>query len=276
PHLAVIHSPASVAAEAVRSARTSVFFELSDIPTGKIIQVTSPLPGDGKSTISGNLAASIAQSGKKTVIIDCDLRRPQITDNFASSDRLGLTDVLDGRCEYLDAIQPTPISTLSIIPSGPIPANPAEALTLPEFGELLDTLREQYDYIVLDTPPLLLVTDPSITACHADAVLMAIKIRRKSRINAKEAVKILRGVGARLMGVVVNNSDESAKADGYQGYGYYRYGRQTSRYYKNGSKSSKKATLTGARNASRTAAVAVSGRVPGDNGVTMFDADEPS
>ncbi|MEM1228652.1 MAG: polysaccharide biosynthesis tyrosine autokinase [Planctomycetota bacterium] len=234
PHLAVVHSPASVAAEALRSCRTSLFFETAGIEGGKLIQVTSPLPGDGKSTIAGNLACSIAQSGKRTIIVDCDLRRPQLTDNFALADNMGLTDVLDGRAELSDAAHSTPLSTLDVMPSGPIPANPAEALTLPEMGELLEVLREKYDYVVLDTPPLLLVTDPSIVASMADGVVLAVKIRRKSKPNSREATKILRSVGARVLGVVVNNSDEAGKSDGYKGYGYYRYGRQTSRYYRNG------------------------------------------
>lgn len=232
PHLAVVHMPASVPAEAIRSCRTSIFFELAGINSGKIIQVTSPLPGDGKSTIAGNLACSIAQSGKRTLLIDCDLRRPQITDNFGSSDKLGLTNVLNGDCEHIEAIQDTPLATLKLMPSGPIPANPAEALTLPEMSELLDLLRDEFDYIVVDTPPLLVVTDPSILASMVDGVVMALKIRRKSKPNAKEAAGILRTVGSRVLGVVINNSDESASSDGYKGYGYYRYGTETNRYYR--------------------------------------------
>lgn len=253
--LAVVHAPASVAAEAIRSARTSVFFETANIEGGKIIQVTSPLPGDGKSTIAGNLACSIAQSGKSTVIVDCDLRRPQITENFGVTEHRGLTDILDGQCELVDGIHDTPISTLKIIPSGPIPANPAEALTLPETSSLLDMLREKFDYVIVDSPPLLLVTDPSILASYVDGVLLAIKVRRKSKPNAKEAAKILASVGANLLGVIVNNSDESGKSDGYQGHGYYRYGRQASRYRrsysnsyyssKNGSRKAGSATVLG-------------------------------
>jgi capsular exopolysaccharide synthesis family protein len=228
--LAVVHAPASVSAEAIRACRTSVFFETAGVPGGKVIQLTSPLPGDGKSTIAGNLACSIAQSGKKTIVLDCDLRRPQLTDNFATGEKLGLTDVLDGRCELSDAIHDTPIETLKIMPSGPIPANPAEALTLPDMSQLLDMLRQKFDYVILDSPPLLLVTDPSILASYVDGVLLAVKVRRKCKPNTKEAAKILKSVGANLLGVVVNNSDESGKSDGYQGHGYYRYGRQASRY----------------------------------------------
>lgn len=232
PYLAVVHQPASVPAEAIRSCRTSIFFDLSHVPGGKILQVTSPLPGDGKSTVAGNLACSIAQSGKKTLLIDCDLRRPQVTDNFDAGEKLGLIDVLNGHCEHVEAIHDTPLATLKMMPSGPIPANPAEALTLTEMGELLELLRDEYDFIIVDTPPLLVVTDPSILASMVDAVVMTLKIRRKSKPNLKEAATILRTVGARLIGVVVNNSDESGSSDGYKGYGYYRYGRHTSRYYR--------------------------------------------
>ena len=232
-HLVAVHSPASVAAEAIRTCRTSIFFETSGLEDGKVIQVTSPLPGDGKSTIAGNLACSIAQSGKPTVVVDCDLRRPQLTDNFAAGDKLGLTDALDGRCEYLDAVHDTPIHTLKVMPSGPIPANPAEALTLPEMGELLDVLRQRFDYVIVDSPPLLLVTDPSILASYCEGVILAVKVRRKSKPNTREATKILQGVGSRILGVVVNNSDEPGKSDGYRGHGYYRYARQASRYRTN-------------------------------------------
>ncbi|WP_372718896.1 polysaccharide biosynthesis tyrosine autokinase [Novipirellula sp.] len=232
PGMVVLHQPASIAAEAIRSCRTSIFFELANVDGGKVLQVTSPLPGDGKSTVAENLACSIAQSGKRVLVIDCDLRRPQITDNFAMQEKLGLSNILNGDCDPSEACHQTPLSTLHMMPSGPIPANPAEALTLPEMGELIDLLREEYDYVILDTPPLLVVTDPSITAGMADGVVMALRIRRKSKPNAKESVNILRSVGANLFGVVINNSDEAGTSDGYKGYGYYRYGRYTSRYYR--------------------------------------------
>jgi succinoglycan biosynthesis transport protein ExoP len=229
PCLAVVHSPASVAAEAIRSCRTSIFFEMAG-SGGKIIQVTSPLPGDGKSTLAGNLACSIAQSGKRVLAIDCDLRRPQLTENFALASELGLTHVLNGDCDPDEASHSTPLTNLRIMPSGRIPANPAEALTLPEMSDLLELLRDKYDFIIIDTPPLLVVTDPSITASMVDGVLMAIRVRRKSKPNARESVNILRAVGARILGVVINNSDDSSRSDGYLGYGSYRYGGYTRRY----------------------------------------------
>ncbi|MEM9646717.1 MAG: CpsD/CapB family tyrosine-protein kinase, partial [Planctomycetota bacterium] len=233
PCLAVLHSPSSVVAESIRSLRTSVFFELG-ANEGKILQVTSPLPGDGKSTVAGNLACAIAQSGKSVLAIDCDLRRPQFTDNFAMQDKLGLTNVLNGECDWHEACHTTPLAHLDVMPSGPIPANPAEALTLPEMAETLEVLRMHYDYVVVDTPPLLVVTDPSILASMADGVLMTLRVRRKSKLNAKEAVNILKSVGGNLLGTVINNSDEASSSDGYRGYGYYRYSRYAKKYYRRG------------------------------------------
>ena len=238
-HICVLHQPSSIAAEAIRSFRTSVFFETSG-RGGQVIQISSPLPGDGKSTIASNLACSIAQSGKKVIAIDCDLRRPQLTDNFAMADKNGLTNILNGECEISEATHQSPLPNLEVMPSGPIPANPAEALTLPEMRELLEVLREKYDYVILDTPPLLVVTDPSITASMVDGVVLTVRVRRKSKPNAKESMNILRGVGARVLGVVINNSDETGASDGYQGYGYYRYGRYTSRYYRGQGRDSSK------------------------------------
>ncbi len=227
--LSVVHRPSSVVAEAIRTCRTNLFFESSTSGI-KVLQVTSPLPSDGKTTVAGNLAASIAQAGKRVIIIDADLRRPQLSDNFAVEEGLGLTNVLNGDCDHIDAIHATPISNLWVMPSGPIPVNPAEALTLPEMGELLQLLREQYDYVIVDTPPLLVVTDPGIVAGLVDAVMVTVKIRRKSRSNAVEALNILRSVGANILGIVINASDESSGSDGYRGYGTYKYSRYASKY----------------------------------------------
>lgn len=227
--LAVVHRPSSMAAEATRACRTAVFFEAA-ASNAKIVQVTSPLPSDGKTTIAGNLAASIAQAGKRVLLIDADLRRPQLSDNFALSAGLGLTNVLNGDCDPIEAYHPTPVKNLFVMPSGPIPVNPAEALSLPETAEMLQWARDEFDLVIVDTPPLLVVTDASIMASLVDGVLLTVKIRRKSKVNAMEAVGILRGVSANIFGVIVNASDDGAGSDGYRGYGYYRYSRYASKY----------------------------------------------
>ena len=174
PRIAVAHQPSSVASESIRALRTSVFFELSG-PNGAIVQVTSPLPGDGKSTIAGNLACAMAQSGKRVLMVDCDLRRPQLTKDFSMSSKRGLTDVLNGGCDVEEGIHETSVANLSVMPSGPIPTNPAEALSMTEMPEMLERLRSEYDFVVVDSPPLLVVTDPSIMASMADGVVMALR-----------------------------------------------------------------------------------------------------
>ena len=146
------------------------------------------------------------------------------------ADKVGLTTLLNRECDPTEARHCTPLPTQHVMPSGPIPANPAEALTLPDMGDLLEMFRDQYDYVIVDTPPLLVVTDPGIVASLVDAVVLSIRIRRKSKPNAKESINILRAVGANVLGVVINNSDDVAASDGYRGYGYYRYGRYSKRY----------------------------------------------
>lgn len=238
PQMAVAHDPSSVAAEAIRSLRTSVFFGLPG-DGGKIVQVSSALPGEGKTVISTNLACSISQSGKRVLAIDVDLRKPRLSASFSMEEHVGLTDVLTGKCDWREACHPSGIDHLDVMPCGPIPSNPSEALTLPEMRELLELVRDHYDYILIDTPPLLVVSDPSIVATMVDTVILTMRIRRKSRPNSKEALSILRSMGANVLGVVINNSDESTVSDGYQGYGSYKYGRYTSRYA-SGKKRSKK------------------------------------
>lgn len=227
--LCVLHRPSSMAAEAVRACRTAVFFEAAN-REARVIQVTSPLPSDGKTTLAGNLAVSIAHAGKRVIIVDCDLRRPQISDNFALGEAEGLTNVLNGDCDPESVVHETPIANLCVMPSGPIPMNPAEALTLPAMHELLDWLKERFDYVIVDTPPLLVVTDPSIVASMVDGVVVTMKVRRKSKSNSREAINILRGLGANILGVVINASDDMAGSDGYKGYGYYKYSRYASKY----------------------------------------------
>lgn len=245
--LSVLHRPSSVAAEAVRACRTTIMFDAASSHS-KLIQVTSPLPSDGKTTTAGNLAVSIAQTGKRVLLVDCDLRRPQMSDNFDLGSHLGFTNILNGDCEISEGIAETKIENLHVMPSGPIPANPAEALTLPETGELFQWLREKYDYVIVDTPPLLVVTDASIIANQMDGVVLTMKIRRKSKSSAREAVSILRAIQAKVIGIVVNASDETSGSDGYRGYGSYRYSRYATKYggdSKYASASTKRAGRTG-------------------------------
>src|SRR5262249_9211999 len=154
PSLYAYHRPTSMAAEAFRGVRTALYFSM----VGKghqVIQVTSGNMGEGKTTVATNLAVSIAQSGRKVVLIDADLRRPPVHRLFRRAGGVGLTSVIVGEADLDSAVGDSGVTGLDIVPCGPRPVNPAELLSSPRFEELLDLLRTRYDFVIVDTPPLL-------------------------------------------------------------------------------------------------------------------------
>lgn len=223
PMLCTHYASNSVSAEAYRSVRTAIYFNTQGVGH-QVIQVTSPNMADGKSTLAANLAISIAQSGKKTILIDADCRRPRGHKMFNVPHETGLASVIAGQSDLATAIRPTAIPNLALLPCGPRPANPAELLTSPRFKELLDIIRAQYDYVILDTPPLLVVTDPCVVAPRVDGVIMAIRVTKNGRPFAERAKEILNSLGANVIGVVVNGL--GGQGGGRYGYGYdsYNYG----------------------------------------------------
>jgi capsular exopolysaccharide synthesis family protein len=230
PLLCTYHKSKSVQAEAYRGVRTALYFSTQG-QKHQVIQVTSPNKGDGKSTVTANLAVSIAQSGKKVLVVDADFRRPRQHKVFGLAGRVGVASVMAGEAELEAAVQPTVVDNLSVLPCGPRPANPAELLTSPRFAELLETLRGRYDFVIVDTPPLLAVSDPSVVAPRVDGVLLTIRVSKNGRPHAERAREILTGLGAKIVGVVVNGVGRWR--DGYEnaqytyGYGYgsgYHYG----------------------------------------------------
>jgi capsular exopolysaccharide synthesis family protein len=224
PVLAVILRPHSAEAEAVRGIRTQLLFSTSG-NEHQVLQVTSPNPGDGKSTLSANLAISLAKSNKRVVLVDCDFRKPRIHRMFAlPNPELGLASVVADQADLGAVIQGCEIENLSLLPCGPRPANPAELLTTPKFQEMLDDLRANYDFVILDTPPVLAVSDPAAVAPRADGVILVFRMTKDARPAAERALDDLTAVGGRILGVVVNGSTE--REMGY-GYGHsYRYGYQ--------------------------------------------------
>lgn len=214
-----LHRSKSQLSEAFRGVRTGLYFNnrAGDI---KVIQLTSPVPGDGKSTIAANLAVSMAQSGKKVALVDADFRRPRIAKLFGITDPNGVAPYLTGSIPLEQAIIPSSVENLSLLPSGIKPPNPAELLTSDRFDELLQILRGSYDYVIIDSPPLLAVSDPATIAARVDGVVLNIRLRRNLKPIAQRAVSMLQGVDARLLGVVVNGVGANR---GYGGSGY-RYG----------------------------------------------------
>ncbi len=224
PELIAAHQPKSPAAEAFRVLRTAIFFGTRG-KTYRVIQVTSAMPGDGKSTLIANLSVSIAQSGKRVLLIDADLRKPVQHKRFQVENKIGLMDVIEGSCDADEAIQRTSIENLSVLTSGRLPSNPAELLSSPQFKELLESLREKFQFILVDTPPVLAVSDPCAVAARVDGVLLAVRMGLSSRDEVAEAFNSLQEMDATVMGTVVNGLEERKR------YGYgYRYGYGRARY----------------------------------------------
>jgi polysaccharide biosynthesis transport protein len=190
-------------AEAFRAVRAALYLAPS-ADSQRVIQVTGPDRGCGKTTLTAHLAAAIAQSGKRVLVVDADLRRPCQHKIYGLGNDAGLTAVLAGRAAPQEAIQETPVPGLSVLPSGPRAPDPAGLLSSPRLKELLGSLRERYDYVLVDSPPLLAVTDPRVVAHHVDGVLLVLRLGRRSRPDAQVAKEALGAAGAGVLGVVVN------------------------------------------------------------------------
>jgi capsular exopolysaccharide synthesis family protein len=162
----------------------------------------------------------MAQSGKRVLLVDADFRKPSLHKKFGISNKTGLSLVLSREVPLAEAIQETGIAGLWILPCGSLPPNPAELLTSPQFKENLDHLREQYDFVLVDTPPLLAVTDPSVVAPRVDGIILTIRVSKNGRPQAERAKEILGTLGANILGVVVNGLDRRGTTVGYEQYSY--------------------------------------------------------
>lgn len=199
--------PRSLSAEAYRSLRTSIKFSLIDKPI-KTIVVTSSLAGEGKSTVVVNLAYSLSQDGARVLVIDCDLRKPSIHENFLLANEKGLTDVLFGKSD-LKGITKKIEDSLFLITAGTILPNPAEILGSKEMENLIKELKINFDYIIIDTPPILPVSDTLLLVSKADATLIVVKARKTKEKMVKESYERLIEAKANVIGTVLNESDKS-------------------------------------------------------------------
>ncbi|TDT46093.1 CpsD/CapB family tyrosine-protein kinase [Fonticella tunisiensis] len=216
--LVVEKNPRSPVSEAYRTLRTNIQFASFDRDI-QIILVTSSGPGEGKSTTSANLALTIAQAGKSVLLIDCDLRRPNLHRKFRLSNAVGLSNLLVEDLEPVQALQMY-MDKLYILTSGTIPPNPAEMLASRKMKSFLEMMRREFDYIILDTPPVNAVTDAQLLSTMADGVLLVISSGEAEREAADRAKDLLNRVNANILGVVLNKVDISSR----RGYGYYYYG----------------------------------------------------
>jgi len=227
PLLCTYHRPKSRQAEAYRAVRTAVYYSGQG---HKLIQITSPSLGDGKTTLATNLAVAIANSGKNVLLVDADFRRPRIHKYFALDNETGFSSLIAEDKEIPDVVQETVVPNLWALTCGPRPQNAADVLTSPRLPQLFDVLKEKYDFVIVDSPPLLAVTDASVIAPQADAVLMVVRLTKHARHAAVRATEMLDSLGARVLGVVINGIGKQHRGYGreyrYGGYGYggYRYG----------------------------------------------------
>lgn len=195
--------PRSPIAEQYRSIRTSIQFASTKNEV-RLISITSAKPGEGKSTTATNLAIVLAQSENKVLLIDADMRKPTCHTLFFAENKVGLSSVLFNMNELSDAIVHTTIPNLDLLTCGPIPPNPAELLDMKRMDWLLNEVRLKYDYIIIDTPPILAVTDAQILAQKCDGVVLVVSSRQTTKENAIKAKDLLLQTGGTLLGVVLN------------------------------------------------------------------------
>jgi non-specific protein-tyrosine kinase len=209
----VSRSPRSAAAEAYRTLRTNLQFSGLDRQL-KTILITSGGDGDGKTTVVANLGVAMAESGKRVLLVDCDLRRPGLHESFGLSVAPGLSNALLADSGSLP-VSTTSVPGLSVLTAGDLPPNPAEFVASARLSALLARVREEYDYVLLDSPPAGLVADAVVLAPSVDGVVMVVSAGRTKRDAARRAKEQLERVGARLIGVVLNNAKQDRKLREY-------------------------------------------------------------
>ncbi len=216
--LIVAGSAGSVRAEALRQLRTNLQFVNVDDPARTLV-VTSAVPGEGKSTTACNLAIVFAEAGKRVVLVDADLRRPRLAEYLGVDGTIGVTNVLAGQATVDDALQEWGTSGVFVLPSGSVPPNPSELLGSRNMAALLEALRGGFDMVIVDTPPLLPVTDGALAAALVDGTVLVFRCGKTSAAQVRSATEALVAVDAKVLGCVLNMTPRK----GQLGYAYYGY-----------------------------------------------------
>jgi len=219
--LVVHNAPSSSMAEAFRSLRTSILLSSSGSPP-QVVLFTSPRPQEGKTTASANTAISFAQAGKRVALLDLDMRKPRQHHLFGLDNEVGLSSFLAGSADLSSLIRPTRIKNLYVLTSGPIPPNPAELLSCVRLKQALELLREFFDQVIIDSPPLLSVADARILSRMTDGVVLIIRSGETPKQVLRQAQKNLLMINAKILGILVNAADLRS-ADYYYHSKYYYY-----------------------------------------------------
>jgi tyrosine-protein kinase Etk/Wzc len=229
--LIVQHKPKSSVAEAFRGLRTAIHFSSLKRDT-KVIMITSSFPGEGKSTIAANLGLTFAQAGNRVMLIDCDLRRPSMNTIFEQPRSPGVTEVLAGDVPLGSALHTTDFENINILTAGTIPPNPSELLCSESMRELLNGLRDSYDIVIIDAPPVIPVTDAPLLSALTDMVVVVVESGRIPAKAAQRMKELLLSVQAPVAGFILNDRTSLfSDTYGYYGKGYYGRSYYGRRYY---------------------------------------------
>ena len=213
-NLIMLSDPRSAAAEAYRTLRTNLMFSSVEKPITTLL-VTSPAEGEGKSTVLANLAVTFAQAGHKTIIVDCDLRRPAQHDIWKIPNERGLTTMmLEAAALANPPLASTAVENLQVLPSGPLPPAPADLLGSQRMNEIIGLLKARANYILFDSPPVLAVTDAALLGSKLDGVLLVVRAGHTRREHAARAKEALERVHVRIVGAVLSNAPRE-RAAGY-------------------------------------------------------------
>ncbi|MCG9555958.1 polysaccharide biosynthesis tyrosine autokinase [Vibrio kanaloae] len=213
-------NPADLSVEALRGLRTSLHFAMLEAKNN-ILMISGPAPGIGKSFISTNFAAVAAKTGQKVLLIDADMRKGYLQQSFGVKWDNGLSDVLSSKQDFAQSIKATPVENLDILTRGQVPPNPSELLMHPRFAELIEWASKEYDLVIVDTPPVLAVTDPSIVGAFAGTTLMVARYAQNTVKEIDVARNRFEQSGIEVKGVIFNAIEK--KASSSYGYGYYNY-----------------------------------------------------
>ncbi|EKO3435424.1 polysaccharide biosynthesis tyrosine autokinase [Vibrio fluvialis] len=213
-------NPADLSVEALRGLRTSLHFAMMEAKNN-VLMISGPAPGIGKSFISTNFAAVAAKTGQKVLLIDADMRKGYLQQPFGLNWEIGLSDVLSGKVTIEQSLKQTQVENLDIVTRGQVPPNPSELLMHPRFKTLVEWASEHYDLVIIDTPPVLAVTDPSIVGALAGTTLMVARFGMNTVKEIDVARNRFEQSGIEVKGVILNATEK--KASSYYGYGYYNY-----------------------------------------------------
>lgn len=211
-----LHSTSSIS-EQFKNIRTAIEFSGIDQPFQTIL-VTSPEPMSGKSTISANLAIVYAQKGKKTLLIDGDMRKPTVHKTFNKTIFDGLSTSLTENSKVIDNCKKSGIKNLFILTSGPVPPNPNELLGSKRMGTVLEELKKQFDIIIIDSPPVTVVSDALVLAPHTDGVIFVVRNRVTAKYKAKQAIEQIKMTRAPIIGAILNGELEKENNNYYYAY----------------------------------------------------------